>query len=82
MSVASEEQPTTPQEWAAVRARIAALETLEAEYEALSASYAREQAQRRLSDALRQVAQIISSTLDLDQLLTLILEQLKTCDSL
>ncbi len=77
MSVASEEQPTTPQEWAAVCARIAALETLEAEYEALSASYAREQAQRRLSDALRQVAQIISSTLDLDQLLTLILEQLK-----
>ncbi len=63
-----------------MRARLAALE---AEYAALSARYAHELAQRRLSDALRQVVQIISSTLDLDQLLELILEQLKNavfCD--
>ncbi len=61
-----------------MRERIAALEALEADYAALSARYVREQAQRRLSDALRQVAQIISSTLDQERLLALILEQLKT----
>ncbi len=68
----------TPSEWDDLRACMAALESLQAEHEALAVSYARERAQRRLSDALRQVAQIISSTLDLSDLLTRILEQLKT----
>ncbi|HQE93992.1 MAG TPA: GAF domain-containing protein [Anaerolineae bacterium] len=75
MNGASEQKLPTPQEWAAMRARLA---TLEAEYATLSTRYAREQAQRRLSDALRQVAQMISSTLDQNRLLALILEQLKT----
>jgi len=78
MDAAAEEHPLTQSDWANLQARVAALESLQAEYEALSANYARERAQRRLSDALRQVAQIISSTLDLDQLLALILDQLKT----
>jgi len=78
MDGVSAKQPSAQAEWDDLRARIAALESLQAEYEALTANYARERAQRRLSDALRRVAQIISSTLDLDELLSLILEQLKT----
>ncbi len=43
----------------------------------LEASYRREQAHRRLSDTLREVAKILSSTLELDLVLNLILAQLE-----
>ncbi|MBN1873056.1 MAG: GAF domain-containing protein [Anaerolineae bacterium] len=60
-----------------LRRELAKQKTSRIQYERLAAAYAREQRQRQLSDALRMLSQIVSSTLELEKVLKVILTQLE-----